>query len=179
MTFLKESQSFDKSGPRGTTIGSRWVWKVYGLMSGESSVRSSIFEISMLSTTAWMLSTFVPGVAVRPTTRNSLFRRLSSLITSQLAWFPVARWASSTITHDTSAAGHASVRRSLCKTCGVRKNTRFPAQAARRDSGFCAPVSSTESACGMPQTSWQALICWATRGFVGAINNTFDRGNQR
>lgn len=40
------------------------------------------------------------------------------------------------------------------------------------------PVNSAAADPGIPQVLWQASICWATRGFVGATNTTLPSGNQ-
>jgi len=42
-----------------------------------------------------------------------------------------------------------------------------------------SPVNSTASLPGIPHVLWQASICWATSGFVGATKMTFPAGNHR
>mmetsp|Transcript_63532 Transcript_63532/g.200918 ORF Transcript_63532/g.200918 Transcript_63532/m.200918 type:complete len:205 (+) Transcript_63532:722-1336(+) len=65
--FRASSAALDTSGHRTSVLS---VTKVYCLTSASSSDRNSTLEILRLSTTSWILSSSLPGVAVRPSTRN-------------------------------------------------------------------------------------------------------------
>ena len=129
LTFVTSSSNF-------TTIFSRaclWMW---GVMSRDSSVRNSIFEIFKLSIIAWIAwknfykgkffnitGLLDPGDAVSATTLKFDENSSSVLIIWQYAWLPVARWASSKIMQLTVEPSTKPLQQSFLRICGVRKKS--------------------------------------------------------